>query len=108
MGLNSKWDRMQNRIEIEMELPGLRLKHPSTILHLNMTQRLTALEIKKKEFQQKMRGADTDEVQAFLDQVSLEVETLTIEKKDLQDDLSKVMERLDHYLSLESTIEKTL
>ena len=38
--------------------------------------RLTALEIKKKDFQQKMRGIDQDEVQAFLDLVSREVESL--------------------------------
>src|ERR1051325_7325424 len=70
--------------------------------------RLTALEIKKKEFEQKMRGADPEAVQAFLDQVSLEVETLTIEKKDLEEVLAKNKERLEHYTSLESTIEKTL
>jgi cell division initiation protein len=70
--------------------------------------RLTALEIKKKEFEQKMRGADPEAVQAFLDQVSLEVETLTIEKKELEETLLKNKERLEHYTSLESTIEKTL
>jgi cell division initiation protein len=70
--------------------------------------RLTALEIKKKEFEQKMRGADTEAVQAFLDQVSSEVETLTLEKRELEEALLKTREKLEHYTSLESTIEKTL
>lgn len=70
--------------------------------------RLTALEIKKKEFEQKMRGADPEAVQSFLDQVSLEVETLTVEKKELEEALLKTRERLEHYTALEQTIEKTL
>ncbi len=70
--------------------------------------RLSALEIKKKEFQQKMRGADLEEVQAFLDQVSGEVETLTLEKKELETTLASTRERLEYFLSLEQVIEKTL
>jgi cell division initiation protein len=68
--------------------------------------RLTALDIKKKQFQQKFR--DENEVQNFLDQVSLDVESLTTEKKELEDALASTRERLEHYTSLESTIEKTL
>ena len=70
--------------------------------------RLSALEIKKKEFQQKMRGIDQEEVQAFLDRVSEEVEALTSEKRSVEDKLATTEERLSHYLSLESTLEKTL
>ena len=70
--------------------------------------RLTALDIKKKEFQQKMRGADPDEVQAFLNEVSVEVETLAKEKLELEAKLKSTAEKLDHYLGLESTLEKTL
>src|SRR6187402_1062385 len=51
---------------------------------------LTALDIKKKEFEQKMRGYDVDDVRKFLDEVSFEVD------------------KLAHYISLESTLEKTL
>jgi cell division initiation protein len=70
--------------------------------------RLSALDIKKKEFQQKMRGADPDEVQAFLNEVSEEVELLALEKKESQEKLIACEERLGHYLSLESSLEKTL
>src|SRR5690242_12104638 len=69
---------------------------------------LTALEIKKKEFTQKMRGADPDEVQAFLDQISAEVEVLMVEKKEGEERLAILLEKLEHYTSLEQTIEKTL
>lgn len=70
--------------------------------------RLTALDIKKKEFQQKMRGADPDEVQAFLNEVSQEVETLAREKSELEANLKSTTEKLEHYLGLESTLERTL
>jgi cell division initiation protein len=68
--------------------------------------RLSALDIKKKEFQQKMR--DPEEIQAFLNQVSEEVETLAVEKRELEERLMTSEERLGHYLSLESSLEKTL
>jgi cell division initiation protein len=70
--------------------------------------RLSALEIKKKEFVQKMRGFDPDEVQAFLDIASEEVELLTREKKEAEERLAGVQEKLDHYLLIEQTLEKTL
>lgn len=70
--------------------------------------RLSALEIKKKEFQQKMRGIDQEEVQNFLEEVSREVDMLTHEKIDLQERLKDAQLRLDHFLSLEHTLEKTL
>ena len=69
---------------------------------------LTALEIKKKEFTQKMRGADPDEVQAFLDQISSEVEAMMVEKKGSEERMAILLEKLEHYTSLEQTIEKTL
>ena len=70
--------------------------------------RLTALEIKKKDFQQKMRGIDQDEVQAFLDLVSREVELLTREKRELEEELQRVRAVAGEYSSIESTLERTL
>jgi cell division initiation protein len=69
---------------------------------------ISALEIKKKEFTQKMRGADPEEVQAFLDQLSSDVEAMALEKKESEERLALMTERLDHFISLEHTIEKTL
>lgn len=69
---------------------------------------LTALEIKKKEFEQKMRGYDVDDVRKFLDDVSIEVDTLVRDNISLEEELTDTKKKLDHYLSLESTLEKTL
>jgi cell division initiation protein len=73
-----------------------------------MPDRLSALDIKKKVFSQKMRGEDPDEVRAFLDLAAAEVELLTVEKIDAENRLASTTERLDYYVSLEQMIEKTL
>ena len=73
-----------------------------------MPDRLSALDIKKKVFSQKMRGDDPGEVRAFLDLAAAEVEQLTLEKMDAEDRLASTSERLDYYVSLEQMIEKTL
>ena len=69
---------------------------------------LTALDIKKKEFEQKMRGYDVDDVRKFLDEVSFEVDTLVRDNISLEEELSDTKKKLAHYISLESTLEKTL
>jgi cell division initiation protein len=73
-----------------------------------MNTRLSALDVKKKEFEQKMRGYDAVEVRAYLDIVSQEIDTLTIEKAQAEHELSETKKRLEHYLSLEHTLERTL
>src|SRR5947209_5491517 len=69
---------------------------------------LSALDIKKKEFEQKMRGYDVEEVRGFLDDVSKEFDLLVRDGISLEDELDAVKKRLEHYLGLESTLEKTL
>lgn len=73
-----------------------------------MPERLSALDIKKKEFPQKMRGPDADEVRTFLELAAAEVELLTIEKRETDERLADANVRLEYYVSLEQTIEKTL
>jgi cell division initiation protein len=69
---------------------------------------LSALDIKKKEFDQKMRGYDVEEVRKFLDEVAKEFELLVRDEISLEDELEETKKKLAHYLSLESTLEKTL
>ncbi len=69
---------------------------------------LSALDIKKKEFEQKMRGYDAEEVRAFLDEVAKEFELLIRDEISLEDELEETKKKLAHYLSLESTLERTL
>lgn len=73
-----------------------------------MLTRLTPLDIKKKEFEQKMRGYEPVEVRAYLELASQEVEQLTIEKKEAEEKYNDTQRMLDHYLSIESMLEKTL
>ncbi len=69
---------------------------------------LSALDIKKKEFEQKMRGYDVDEVRAFLDEVAKEFELSVRDEMSLEDELEETKKKLTHYLTLESTLERTL
>jgi len=69
---------------------------------------LSALDIKKKEFEQKMRGYDVDEVRKFLDDVAKEFELLIRDEISLEDEVEDAKKKLDHYQSIESTLEKTL
>lgn len=73
-----------------------------------MQPRLSALDIKKKEFEQKMRGFDPVEVKAYLEIVSQEMDTLTIEKAQAEHELTDTKKRLEHFLGLEQTLERTL
>jgi cell division initiation protein len=73
-----------------------------------MNIRLSALDIKKKEFEQKMRGFDPIEVKAYLDVVSQEMDALTIEKAQAEHELGETKKRLEHFLGLEQTLERTL
>ena len=47
---------------------------------------LSALDIKKKEFEQKMRGYDVDEVRKYLDDVSKEFDSLVRDEISLEDE----------------------
>src|SRR5689334_16964990 len=69
---------------------------------------LSALEIKKKEFEQKMRGYDADEVRRFLDEVSAEVDILTRDNISLEEELGETKKKLEHYLKVETSLEKVL
>jgi cell division initiation protein len=69
---------------------------------------LSPLEIKKKEFEQKMRGYDADEVRTFLDDVAKEFELVLRDQYAAEDEHEAMRAKLEHYLSLEGTLEKTL
>jgi cell division initiation protein len=69
---------------------------------------LSALDIKKKEFEQKMRGYDVDEVRRYLEEVAKEFELMVRDEISLEDELEETKKKLEHYRGLESTLEKTL
>ncbi|MFC0301492.1 DivIVA domain-containing protein [Virgibacillus soli] len=69
---------------------------------------LTPLDIHNKVFSKKIRGYDDDEVNEFLDQVIKDYETVIREKKDLEEQVTQLDERLRHFTNIEETLNKSI
>ncbi len=69
---------------------------------------LTPLDIHNKEFTKGFRGYDEDEVNEFLDQVIKDYELVLREKKDLEERLAEMKERLNHFSNIEETLNKSI
>ena len=69
---------------------------------------LTPLDIHNKEFTKGFRGYDEDEVNEFLDQVIKDYELVLREKKDLEERLAEMKERLSHFSNIEETLNKSI
>lgn len=70
--------------------------------------RLTPLDIKRQQFRYALRGYDSDDVHAFLEQCATEVETLAREVRDGQAMVVALEAKLVHYQQLEATLQQTL
>ncbi|RKQ37411.1 DivIVA domain-containing protein [Oceanobacillus halophilus] len=69
---------------------------------------LTPLDIHNKEFTKSFRGYDEDEVNEFLDQVIKDYELVIREKKDLQEKMTQLNEKLGHFTNIEETLNKSI
>ncbi|HEY4552577.1 MAG TPA: DivIVA domain-containing protein [Bacillaceae bacterium] len=69
---------------------------------------LTPVDIHNKEFSRGFRGYDEDEVNEFLDQVIKDYELIIREKKELEEKLSGLNERLGHFSNIEETLHKSI
>ncbi|WP_066053032.1 DivIVA domain-containing protein [Robertmurraya korlensis] len=69
---------------------------------------LTPLDIHNKEFTKGFRGYDEDEVNEFLDQVIKDYELIIREKKELDERLNDMNERLTHFSNIEETLNKSI
>ncbi|WP_433749556.1 DivIVA domain-containing protein [Falsibacillus pallidus] len=69
---------------------------------------LTPLDIHNKEFSKGFRGYDEDEVNEFLDQIIKDYELLIREKKELEEKLNSMHERLSHFTNIEETLNKSI
>jgi len=69
---------------------------------------LTPLDIHNKEFSRGFRGYDEDEVNEFLDQVIKDYELVIREKKELEERLREMQERLGHFNNIEDTLNKSI
>ncbi|KSU62444.1 septum formation initiator [[Bacillus] enclensis] len=69
---------------------------------------LTPLDIHNKEFSRGFRGYDEDEVNEFLDQIIKDYEILIREKKETEERLNALNERLGHFTTIEETLNKSI
>ncbi|MFS0643562.1 DivIVA domain-containing protein [Siminovitchia sp. 179-K 8D1 HS] len=69
---------------------------------------LTPVDIHNKEFSKGFRGYDEDEVNEFLEQVIKDYELLIREKKELEEKLASMNERLGHFNNIEETLNKSI
>jgi len=64
--------------------------------------------IKQQEFNKSVRGYDRDEVQAFLEKLSDEMESLQKENEQLKKDLDAANSRLTEFRRIEKNLQDTL
>ncbi|GGN49367.1 MULTISPECIES: DivIVA domain-containing protein [Oceanobacillus] len=69
---------------------------------------LTPLDIHNKEFSSKFRGYDEDEVNEFLDQVVKDYEMVIREKKNLEEKVELLEEKLGHFTNIEETLNRSI
>lgn len=69
---------------------------------------LTPLDIHNKEFTKAFRGYDEDEVNEFLDQIIKDMEILIKEKREMEEKLATLTERLGHFTNIEETLSKSI
>jgi len=69
---------------------------------------LTPLDIHNIEFNKGFRGYDEDEVNEFLDQVIKDYELVLREKKEMEERLNDMNERLGHFVTIEDTLNKSI
>jgi cell division initiation protein len=70
--------------------------------------KFTPLEIKKQRFKTKVRGLDPMEVEAFLEMVADEYETVLNERNRFSDEINKLKTQLRDYQQVEKTLQETL
>jgi cell division initiation protein len=70
--------------------------------------RLSPILIKKQEFEKSMRGYNVEEVQAFLDKVSTDIEELLNENEQLQKDVERLTRELDDFHKIEQKLQDSI
>lgn len=69
---------------------------------------LSPLDIHNKEFTRGFRGYAEDEVNEFLDQIIKDYEIILREKKDLEEKIKMMTDQMNHYNSMEDTLQKSI
>ena len=69
---------------------------------------LTPLDIENKRFTKTIKGYNVDEVDDFLDQVTLDYEKLYKESIEYKSQFDQLNKELEHYKTVEHTLQSTL
>ncbi len=69
---------------------------------------LTPLDIENKRFSKTLKGYNVDEVDDFLDQLTIDYEKLYKENSELKEQIDENKKELEHYKSVEKTLQNTL
>ena len=70
--------------------------------------KLTPLDIRKQEFDKSLRGYDPSEVRNFLDIVATQWEEIADERRRLEDKVSDLHNKLEHYERVEEALQEAL
>lgn len=85
-----------------------RINSNNLFLYGGATMPLTPLDIHNKSFSKGFRGYDEDEVNEFLEQVMKDYELVLREKRDLEEHLEALNEKLSHFNNIEETLNKSI
>ena len=69
---------------------------------------LTPLDIENKRFGRSIKGYNVDEVDEFLDELTVQYERLYKENAELKEQVEDSKKDLEHYRSVEHTLQNTL
>ena len=69
---------------------------------------LTPLDIENKRFSKTIKGYNVDEVDDFLDELTIDYEKLYRENSELREQVEKDKKDLEHYKNVEHTLQNTL
>ena len=69
---------------------------------------LTPLDIENKRFSKTLKGYNVEEVDDFLDELTLDYEKLYKENAELREQIEENKKDLEHYRSVEHTLQNTL
>lgn len=69
---------------------------------------LTPLDIENKRFTKTIKGYNVDEVDDFLDQLTIEYEKMYKENAEFKDKFDGLNKELEHYKTVEHTLQSTL
>ena len=69
---------------------------------------LTPLDIENKKFQKQIKGYNVEEVDDFLDDLTVDYEKIYKENATLNEENEKLKKDLEHYRTVEHTLQNTL